>query len=81
MHIERISMLPLLRMLEFRGLSLADAEAGGFQGLAAAARRCQRCDDTHVCVRWMKWHGRYGCRPCCPNSGYFEGLKERYAPD
>ena len=74
-------MLPLFRMLDFRGLSLADAEAGGFQDLAAAAQRCQRCGDTATCIRWMKWHGRYGLRPCCSNLGYFDRLRERYQPD
>jgi hypothetical protein len=74
-------MLPLLRMLDFRGLSLSDAEAGGFHDLAAAARRCQRCADMSACIRWLKWHGRYGRRPSCPNSGYFERLRERYRPD
>jgi hypothetical protein len=74
-------MLPLFRMLDFRGLSLADAEAGGLQDLAAAAQRCQRCADTATCIRWMKWHGRYGLRPCCPNSSYFDRLSERHQPD
>lgn len=74
-------MLPLFRMLDFRGLSLAEAEAGGFQDLAAAAKRCQRCAEMATCIRWMKWHGQYGLRPCCPNSGYFDRLRERYLPD
>jgi hypothetical protein len=74
-------MLPLFRMLDFRGLSLADAEAAGFHDLAAAAQRCQRCADMSACTRWLKWYGRYGLRPSCPNSGYFERLKEGLRPD
>ena len=74
-------MIPLLRMLDFRGLSLSDAKAGGFQDLAAAAQRCQRCADMTACIRWLKWHGRYGYRPACPNSAYFERLKEGLRPD
>jgi Family of unknown function (DUF6455) len=77
----RTYMVPLLRMLDFRGLSLSDAEAAGFQELARAAQRCRRCANTAACIRWLKWHGRYGCTPLCPNAGYFERLKERFRPD
>jgi hypothetical protein len=75
------SMVPLLRMLEFRGLSLTDAEAAGFHLLAAAAQRCRRCMDRDACVRWLKWQGRYGRAPLCPNAPYMEELKERRRPD
>ena len=70
-------MIPLLRMLDFRGLSLSDAEAGGFQSLAAAAQRCQRCADMTACIRWLKWHGRFGRHPYCANVRYFEYLRSR----
>ena len=74
-------MLPLLRMLEYKNLSLSDAEAGGFQGLAAAAQRCLRCPEKGACIRWLKWHGHYGRAPLCPNAAYMEQLKEQRRPD
>ena len=74
-------MLPFLRMLEFRGLSLSDAESGGFHRLAEASRRCRHCADATACVRWLKWRGRYGEAPSCPNTLYFEELKERRRPE
>lgn len=74
-------MVPLLRMLETRGLSLSDAEAAGFHELAGAAQRCQRCTDTNACIRWLKWRGRYGRTPRCLNAGYFDELRERSRPD
>ena len=70
-------MLPLLRMLRVQGLSLADAEAGGFGALSEAVQRCRRCGDAAACIRWLKWHGRYGRPPLCPNTGYFDSLNER----
>jgi len=72
-------MVPLLGMLERRGLSLSDAEAGGFQELARAAQRCLACMDRNACIRWLKWQGRYGRAPLCPNTAYLERLKERRA--
>lgn len=74
-------MVLLLRMLETQGLSLSDAESGGFQDLAEAARRCQRCLDTNACIRWLKWRGRYGRSPVCMNVSYFDRLKERAKPN
>lgn len=74
-------MIPFLRMLDFRGLSLTDAEAGGFHRLSEAARRCQRCGDRTACIRWLKWHGRYGRAPLCPNTIYIEELRESRRPD
>jgi hypothetical protein len=70
-------MVPLLRMLELFGLSLGDAESGGYQELAQAARRCQRCREKNPCIRWLKWRGRYGEAPACLNSGYLASLKAR----
>ena len=70
-------MLPLLRMLELKNLSLSDAEAGGFRRLGEAARRCARCVDRTVCIRWLKWHGRYGPPPLCANEPYLEELRQR----
>ena len=70
-------MIPLLRMLELRGLSLSDAESGGFQELAQAAQHCNRCTDTDACIRWVKWHGRLGHHPYCANVRYFEYLRSR----
>ena len=46
-------MVPLLRMLEFKNLSLSDAEARGFRTLAEAAKRCARCTDRTACIRWL----------------------------
>jgi hypothetical protein len=74
-------MVPLLRMLEYKNLSLRDAEAAGLHQLARAARRCLRCLDTDACVRWLKWHGTYGSAPACLNTDYFEWLKERSRPN
>ena len=74
-------MIPLLRMLEYKNLSLRDAEAAGFHELADAAKRCQRCPDTTACVRWLRWRGAYGRAPWCLNAGYFDWLKERSRPD
>ena len=68
-------MLPLLRMLEFKQLSLSDAEAGGFRQLREAAKRCLLCAERTACIRWLKWHGRYGRAPTCLNAGYLETLK------
>ena len=73
-------MVPLLRMLETRGLSLGDAEAAGFPELAEAVQRCRRCADTDACIRWLKWHGRYGRLPLCPNADYFQRLRARARP-
>jgi hypothetical protein len=70
-------MLPLLRMLEIRGFSLADAHADGYLGLARAAERCRACTDSHACIRWLRWHGGYGRAPFCPNASYFDRLKEK----
>ena len=70
-------MVPLLRMLELCGLSLGDAESAGFEELAQAARRCQRCQEKSSCIRWLKWRGRYGEAPACLNSAYFASLKAR----
>jgi hypothetical protein len=64
-------------MLEHWGLSLSDAEAGGFSELGQAARRCQRCVSSTDCIRWLKWHGRSGDPPACANIGYFTTLKVR----
>jgi len=71
-------MVPLLRMLEFKNLSLSDAEAAGFHELAGAAQRCLRCPDATACNRWLKWRGRYGSAPQCLNASYFDWLKERF---
>lgn len=71
-------MVPLLRMLDFHGFSLSDAEAGGFEELADAAARCRRCLETNACIRWLKWHGRNGQAPCCLNAGYFHWLRKRF---
>ena len=73
-------MLPLLGMLEFQNLSLADAEAAGFHRLAEAARRCRRCTDATACVHWLKWRGGYGRAPECLNASYLELLKARARP-
>ena len=70
-------MIPLLRMLEQRGLSLSDAEAAGFRELGQAARRCQRCTSAIDCVRWLRWQGRSGEAPLCPNGSYLDWLKVR----
>lgn len=67
-------MIPLLAMLELRGLSLADAEAEGYPGLALAAARCRACKETDACVRWLKWRGRHGQPPDCANGAYFDAL-------
>ena len=68
-------MIPLLAMLEMQGLSLADAEAQGYLGLARAAARCRICQDTDACLRWLKWRGHYGRAPACANAGYLAELK------
>lgn len=68
-------MIPLLGMLEMRGLSLTDAEAGGYLGLARAAERCRICQDTDTCLRWLKWRGRHGRAPACANTRYVDELK------
>lgn len=73
-------MLPLLRMLELKNLSMSDAEAGGFDKLAEAAKRCARCTDAMACIRWLKWHGRYGPAPLCVNVAYFDALRARARP-
>ena len=70
-------MIPLLRMLDLRGLSLSDAESGGYEELAQAAQRCNRCRDTDACIRWIKWRGRGGRHPFCANVRYFEYLGSR----
>jgi hypothetical protein len=64
-------------MLELCGLSLRDAESGGFEELAQAGRRCQRCREKDPCIRWLQWRGHYGEAPACLNSGYFASLKAR----
>lgn len=74
-------MLPLLRMLDFRGLSLSDAGGADFRALADAARRCVCCADRTACIRWLKWRGRYAPAPPCPNALYIEELRERRTPD
>jgi hypothetical protein len=74
-------MVPLLGMLEFKNLSLSDAEAGGFHRLAEAAKRCLRCTERTACIRWLKWRGRYGPAPECLNALYIEELKESRRPD
>ncbi len=68
-------MVPLLAMLELRGLSLTDAEAGGYPDLARAAARCRACQDTDACIHWLKWRGRYGRPPACANARYMDELK------
>ncbi len=68
-------MIPLLAMLEVRGLSLADAEAEGYVGLARAAGRCRICQDADACLRWLKWRGHYGRAPACANTRYIDELK------
>ena len=73
-------MLPLLRMLELKNLSMSDAEAGGFGKLAEAAKRCARCTAAMACIRWLKWHGRYGPAPLCVNVAYFDELRARARP-
>ena len=73
-------MVPFLRMLEVQGLSLGDAEAGGFDGLAEAVQRCSRCLDDDTCTRWLNWRGKYGRAPFCRNGGYFHWLRERSRP-
>jgi hypothetical protein len=70
-------MLPLLRMLEFKNLSLGNAEAGGFRQLGEAARRCVQCIDRTACIRWLKWHGRHGPAPACANAPYLEELRRQ----
>ena len=70
-------MIPLLRMLEFKNLSLGDAEAAGFEQLSGAAQRCLRCLDKSTCTRWLRWQGRYGRAPLCLNADYFDWLKRR----
>ena len=74
-------MLPLLRMLEFKNLSLSDAEAAGFRQLGEAAKRCLRCMDRTTCIRWLKWRGRHGPAPACLNALYLEELAQRRMPD
>jgi hypothetical protein len=74
-------MVPLLRMLEFKNLSLSDAEARGFRSLAEAAKRCARCTDRTACIRWLKWRGRHGRAPECLNASYLEELKARARPN
>ena len=74
-------MVPLLRMLELKNLSLSDAEAGGFHRLAEAAKRCLRCAERTACIRWLKWRGRYGHAPQCPNTLYMEELRQSRRPD
>ena len=73
-------MLPLLRMLELKNLSLSDAEASGFRKLEQAAKRCARCTDAMACIRWLKWHGRCGPAPLCVNAAYFEELRAHTRP-
>ena len=68
-------MIPLLGMLELRGLSLADAEAAGYPGLASAAARCRICPDSDACIRWLKWRGHHGPAPACANTRYLDELK------
>ena len=68
-------MVPLLAMLEIHRLSLSDAEAGGYLGLARAAARCRACKETDPCTRWLKWRGRYGEPPACANARYLAELK------
>jgi hypothetical protein len=34
-------------------------------------------DAEAVGFHWLKWHGRYGRPPLCPNTVYFDSLKER----
>ena len=70
-------MLPLLRILELMNLSLADAEAAGFNRLAEASKRCRRCTDTTACIHWLKWSGRNGRAPECLNASYFEEVRKR----
>jgi hypothetical protein len=70
-------MLPLLRMLEFNKLSLSDAEARGFRRLGEAAKRCGQCLERTACIRWLKWHGRYGPTPVCLNAAYLAELQQR----
>jgi hypothetical protein len=73
-------MVPLLRMLESRGLSLSDAEAAGFHLLAQAAKRCLGCGERVACIRWLKWRGRCARTPLCPNGAYLEALRSRSQP-
>lgn len=68
-------MVPLLGMLEILGLSLSDAEAGGYPDLARAAARCRACKETDPCTRWLKWRGRCGEPPACANARYLAELK------
>jgi hypothetical protein len=70
-----VGVIPLLAMLEVRGLSLADAEAEGYLGLARAVERCRICQDTDACLRWLKWRGHYGRAPTCANTRYVDELK------
>jgi hypothetical protein len=73
-------MAPFLRMLEVQGLSLGDAEAGGFDGLAEAVQRCSRCLDDDACTQWLEWRGKHGRAPLCRNGAYFHWLRERSRP-
>ncbi|HEY3073740.1 MAG TPA: DUF6455 family protein [Burkholderiales bacterium] len=71
-------MIAFFRMLEQYGLSLRDAEAGGYRDLAQAAQHCLHCPDSVACTRWLKWRGRYGRTPLCSNADYFSRLQGRF---
>jgi hypothetical protein len=73
-------MLLFFRMLEQRGLEIADAESGGFAELARGVQACRSCGHTRACVRWLKWRGRLAPAPLCPNAAYFDGLEKRRRP-
>jgi hypothetical protein len=68
--------LPLFRMLERYGLSVAQAEqAAGKEAFAAALRGCERCSDKKACARALA-ADCFGRGPlACPNAKYLERVK------
>jgi hypothetical protein len=73
--------MPLFfRMLEQRGIEIADAEGAGFAELARGVQACRSCVHACACVRWLKWRGRLTAAPLCPNATYFDRLEKRRRP-
>ena len=70
-------MLLFFRMLEQRGLDIADAEGAGFAGLARGVQACRSCAHTRARLRWLKWRGKLAPAPLCPNASYLGGLEKR----
>jgi hypothetical protein len=61
-------VLPFFRMVERRGVSLAELEHRPGD-LGRALRRCTNCSERSSCDAWLAGGGR---APSCPNGAYLD---------